>query len=89
MWEALAQEKRSEVDASTKKVRIFEHDVERAYVSRLRHLCMRQQEEVEQRIRNLSGIFGIGADWDEIRRLQKEPIESCQLFDKYRYQVGA
>lgn len=32
----------------------------------------------QQRIENNKGFFGIGADWDNIRRIEKEPLPSCQ-----------
>ncbi len=40
--------------------------------------CDVQRHNRQARIQANQGLFGIGADWDEIRRIQKEPLASCE-----------
>lgn len=55
----------------------FEANVERAYTQDLYVQCQRGVDRKERRKNEEVGIFGIGTDWDKVRRIDAEPIESC------------
>ncbi|KAJ3928546.1 MAG: hypothetical protein NXY57DRAFT_964441 [Lentinula lateritia] len=55
----------------------FEDGVERAYISEVWTQCRRGQDRKERLLDAERGIFGIGTDWDKVRKIQKEPIEAC------------
>lgn len=31
-----------------------------------------------------SGLFGIGADWEAIKKMREEKYESCQRYQEFR-----
>jgi len=84
MWESVPVEQRTMPDATNKKVQVFEHDVERSYVSALRHQCQRQLEDRERRVQDAIGVFGIGVNWDEVKKMKEEQFESCELYTRYQ-----
>ncbi|KAJ3763826.1 hypothetical protein EV360DRAFT_32763 [Lentinula raphanica] len=55
----------------------FEEGVEKTYISEVWAQCRRGQERRERQIDAERGVFGIGTDWDKVRKLQREPIEAC------------
>lgn len=57
----------------------FEASVERIYSEELYAECRRIAERKERRKDSEVGIFGIGADWDKVRRIEAEAIESCEI----------
>lgn len=57
----------------------FEASVERIYSEELYAECRRVAERKERRKDAEVGIFGIGADWDKVRRIEAEAIESCEI----------
>ncbi|KAL4259076.1 DnaJ subfamily B/C chaperone co-factor [Pleurotus pulmonarius] len=57
----------------------FEASVERIYSEELYAECRRIAERKERRKDAEVGIFGIGADWDKVRRIEAEAIESCEI----------
>lgn len=59
----------------------FESSVERLYTSDLYSQCQRGLDRKERRKDQEVGIFGIGTDWEKVKQIDKEPIESC---DKLR-----
>jgi len=65
------------------KLAKFEENVERAYTQDLVTTCQREIGRKQRRKDELVGIFGIGTDWEEVRRIEKEKIESCEELRKY------
>lgn len=56
----------------------FESNVERTYTSDLYAKCQRSVDHKERRKNQEVGMFGIGTDWEKVRRIDAEPIESCE-----------
>ncbi|KAG8832962.1 hypothetical protein FRC17_000229 [Serendipita sp. 399] len=59
-------------------LRQFEKGVEERWLNWKYSDCTRSKELVERKVENLHGIFGIGADWEKIKKLRAEPIPSCE-----------
>ncbi|PIL25141.1 transporter [Ganoderma sinense ZZ0214-1] len=59
----------------------FETNVERAYTNELYGQCQRGLDRKQRRKDQEVGVFGIGTDWEEVKKIDVEPIESC---DKLR-----
>lgn len=55
----------------------FEGNVERAYTQELVGLCQRGLDSKERRKDREVGLFGIGTDWEKVKRIEEEKIESC------------
>lgn len=60
----------------------FENNVERAYTQDLYAQCQRGVDNKERRKNQEVGMFGIGTDWDKVRRIDQERIESCEELRK-------
>lgn len=56
----------------------FEHTVERVYTQDLYTKCQRGADRKERLKNQEVGLFGIGTDWDKVRKIDAEPIESCE-----------
>lgn len=56
----------------------FESSVERAYTQDLYAQCQRGVDRKERLKNEEVGLFGIGTDWDKVRRIDAEPVESCE-----------
>jgi len=55
----------------------FEDGVERIYTQRLYEQCQRGVD-MKQRMRDAEvGLFGIGTDWEKVKKIENEPIPSC------------
>ncbi|KAI1793518.1 DnaJ-domain-containing protein [Ganoderma leucocontextum] len=59
----------------------FETNVERAYTSDLFAQCQRAVDRKQRRKDQEVGVFGIGTDWEKVKKIDEEPVESC---DKLR-----
>jgi DnaJ homolog subfamily B member 12 len=79
----IAAELARESGTRSPKLAKFEENVERAYTQGLANLCQAELDRKQRRKDDLVGIFGIGTDWDQVRRLEKEKIESCEELRKY------
>lgn len=55
----------------------FEGSVERVYTQDLYTQCQYGLDRKEQRKDREVGLFGIGTDWEKVKRITEEPIESC------------
>jgi DnaJ homolog subfamily B member 12 len=65
-----------------KELRRFENKVEETYANELYYDCRRQTERKERKKEQEIGIFGIGTDWEKVRKIQQEVIESCEELKK-------
>ena len=63
-------------------LRTFERTVEQTYVNQLAGRCQRGQEDKQRRKEQKSGIFGIGADWEAVKKIDAEKVESCEELKK-------
>lgn len=60
------------------ELRRFESDVERSYTSQLYRQCQHAMNAKERRKEAEIGLFGIGTDWEKVKKIDQEPVESCQ-----------
>ena len=56
----------------------FERNVEQAYTQNLYAQCQRGVDQKERRKEAEVGIFGIGTDWEKVREIEQEKVESCE-----------
>lgn len=59
-------------------LRGYEAGIERSYVAALRNACSQEYDYREARIERNRGLFGIGADWDTIKKIQAEKMPNCE-----------
>lgn len=55
----------------------FEKNVENVYTRELYGRCQRAIDEKERRKDREIGVFGFGTDWDKVKQIDAEPIDSC------------
>jgi DnaJ family protein B protein 12 len=68
-------------------LRRFEGNVERVYTQELYGQCQRGLERKERRQNAEIGLLGIGTDWDRVKEIQKEVVESCEELKKLGFSV--
>ncbi|KAG1719314.1 uncharacterized protein EDB91DRAFT_1231544 [Suillus paluster] len=56
----------------------FEGQVEHVYTSNLYGDCQRGVERRQQRRDAEVGLFGVGTDWEKVKAIEAEKIESCE-----------
>ncbi|KAF8159470.1 hypothetical protein B0H34DRAFT_405495 [Crassisporium funariophilum] len=56
----------------------FEDTVDRVYTQELYSQCQRGMDRKERMKEAEVGIFGIGTDWEKVKKIDKEVIESCE-----------
>ncbi|KDQ61725.1 hypothetical protein JAAARDRAFT_172114 [Jaapia argillacea MUCL 33604] len=59
-------------------LRAFETKIERIYTQDLYDSCRRGLGEKTRRKDEEIGLFGVGTDWDKVRRIEGEVVESCE-----------
>ena len=42
-------------------------------------MCERERDVRDRRIEANSGWLGVGADWEAVKRIRKEKLESCEV----------
>lgn len=65
------------------KLAEFERNIERTYTQQLATTCQRELNRKQRQKDELIGLFGIGTDWDKVRSLEKEKLESCEELKRY------
>ncbi|EGF99840.1 uncharacterized protein MELLADRAFT_94057 [Melampsora larici-populina 98AG31] len=65
----------------------FEKSIELHWIRKLQNECQYFKEIKETKKRNLMGFLGIGADWEAIKKLDQERIESCDGLRELGYVV--
>jgi len=60
----------------------FEGSVEKLYTQDLYSQCQRGLDRRERRKEAEVGVFGFGTDWDKVREIEKEAVESCEELKK-------
>jgi DnaJ homolog subfamily B member 12 len=61
--------------------------VENHYLSRLQGFCRREIEERQDALVSARGFLGIGADWEEVKKIQARKLESCEKLRSLGYSV--
>lgn len=56
----------------------FESTVERIYTQDLYAKCQRGVDQKEREKEREVGLFGIGTDWEKVKKIESEVIESCE-----------
>lgn len=56
----------------------FEDTVEQVYTRDLYVQCQRGVDRKNRLKENEIGLFGIGTDWEKVKKIEKEPVESCE-----------
>jgi len=59
-------------------LRRFEGHVEKVYTQELYSQCQRGLERKERKKNAEIGLLGIGTDWDRVREIEQERVESCE-----------
>jgi len=65
--------------ASSRELAQFERGIERHWTNQMVHRCERERDARERKVEANSGWLGVGADWEAVRRLRKERLESCEV----------
>jgi DnaJ family protein B protein 12 len=65
----------------------FELKVEKRYLELRYDVCVRAIEKRERMIDAKRGVFGIGADWEGIKKLKEERIEACEEVKQWGIRV--
>lgn len=60
----------------------FERQVEQHYKEQNYMLCQRDQDRQQGRKEQKMGFLGIGTDWDAIRAINEEKLESCEEYKR-------
>jgi len=81
IYQSIPVGQRTNVKAGTASPALFqfENGIENTH---LVHFCQAKNEERRRKIDELSGFFGIGADWEQIRKLQTMQFEECDELDR-------
>ncbi|EMD38957.1 hypothetical protein CERSUDRAFT_112669 [Gelatoporia subvermispora B] len=58
-------------------LRRFEKNVENVFTRELYGRCQRAIDDKERRKDREIGVFGFGTDWEKVKKIDAEPIESC------------
>lgn len=61
----------------------FEKAIERVYTQDLYAQCQRGVDRKERLKNQEVGLFGIGTDWDKVKRIDEEPIASCDELRRF------
>jgi DnaJ family protein B protein 12 len=64
--------------SSSGVLRRFEGNVERIYTQEMYNQCQRGLERRERRKNAEIGLLGIGTDWDRVKQIEEEKVESCE-----------
>lgn len=66
----------------------FEQNVEQNYLQRLQTMCNHENQQKSERLMHARGFFGLGADWDKIREIEKTELTHCVKLRKLGYRVN-
>ena len=56
-------------------------------MSTLQSYCRDEIARRQERLERAKGFFGIGADWDRFKAIEKEKLEHCERLAKFGYSV--
>ncbi|KAF9530448.1 hypothetical protein CPB83DRAFT_810841 [Crepidotus variabilis] len=62
----------------------FEERVEQFYVNDLFHQCSRASERKQRQREQEVGVFGWGTDWEKVKQIESEVIQSCEEYKRLR-----
>lgn len=73
--------------AASPGMRRFEKGIEERWVNWKYGECVKAKERLSRKVDSMTGLFGIGTDWEAVRKVQNERIESCDELRSKGYQV--
>jgi DnaJ homolog subfamily B member 12 len=65
--------------SSSRQLSQFERSIERHWTNQMVQMCERERDGRERKIEANSGWLGVGADWEAVKRIRKEKLESCEM----------
>ncbi|KAI0272507.1 DnaJ domain-containing protein [Gloeopeniophorella convolvens] len=74
----LARSQKEEGKATSAALRQFEESVNHAFKQEMWSKCQRGMDSQRRRKDQAMGFFGLGADWDRVRAIDQEKVESCE-----------
>jgi DnaJ homolog subfamily B member 12 len=74
----MARSGKSDGPQSMPSLRRFEENVDQAFTRETYAVCQRGLDSKQRRKEQALGFFGIGADWEKVKQIEAEPIESCE-----------
>ncbi|KAH9995553.1 hypothetical protein BJV77DRAFT_1059689 [Russula vinacea] len=74
----MARSGQSDGPQSMPSLRRFEENVDQAFTRETYAVCQRGLDSKQRRKEQALGFFGIGADWEKVKQIEAEPIESCE-----------
>lgn len=74
----LARSGKSDGPQPVPALRRFEENVDQAFTRETYAICQRGLDSKQRRKDEAYGFFGIGADWEKIKRINAETVESCE-----------
>ncbi|KAI0061012.1 DnaJ-domain-containing protein [Artomyces pyxidatus] len=73
---------RTPKDKTPSALHRFEDNVDRAYTQETYALCQRGMDNKQRRRENALGFFGFNADWEKVKAIDAEKVESCETLRK-------
>ncbi|KAF8575210.1 DnaJ-domain-containing protein [Ramaria rubella] len=64
--------------SSSRQLSQFERSIEKYWHSQMVHKCEREIDVRDRKIEANSGWLGVGADWEAVKKLRQEKLESCE-----------
>lgn len=74
-------------EVKSPELKRFEKGVEEKWINMKYNECARTKEYVERKVESMRGVFGIGADWEGIKKLRKEKIPACEALKEKGYRI--
>lgn len=85
VWNSIPEHKRSDRNSGlfSSKMRAFERGVEENHIRHLQAECQNFNVDKNRKIRAEAGVFGLGADYDKIRKLRQETNPACEQLRRW------
>jgi DnaJ family protein B protein 12 len=74
----IARSGQSDGPQSVPSLRRFEENVDQAFTRETYAVCQRGLDSKQRRKEQALGFFGIGADWEKVKQIDAETVESCE-----------
>ena len=65
----------------------FEQNIEQSYLQRLQNMCQNEMLIRNERLSRARGFLGLGADWEEVKKLEAQRLESCDKLRSLGYRI--
>jgi DnaJ family protein B protein 12 len=92
IWESLSPEAQKVPQAGnvghSPQLKTFEKKIEERFAQAYWDQCQREEQRKRNEISAEQGLFGIGTDWEKVRKIQERKLESCQILIKHGFIEG-